>query len=338
MSLQIDSSFRPKLFGLYRFWFLLILIGSLFWCSGINAQSSEKLISIIVPTAAEGSTDQLARILGAGLEAQGFGKVIVKNMPGKSGSIAADYVAKAEPDGRTLLIGTPSSHSIAQALSSDGGSPLSYDPIKSFSLIVCFAQAPYILVVGPDGPSSIDEFLKQAKANSGVWKYSSTGVGGPHHLIAEYLFSNVGLSLQHVPAAGGAKAIELVSTNQVQTMLPASILALPQAKSNQIKALAVTGNQRLKALPNIPTFSELGISLDLVSWYGLMAPAGISQEQTERLAAAVKTIFQSPSEQQRLVDLGINVIDERGNDFEKKIAQETDIWKTVVNKMNMRSK
>jgi len=325
---QSNSLTWSKIFGLYLFCFLSI---------SVCAQSSEP-IRIIVPTAAEGSTDQLARILGVGLEKQGFGRVLVENMPGKSGSIAADYVAKAKPDGRILLIGTPSSHSIAKALSSNNGSALPYDPINSFSLIVCFAQAPYIFVVGPAGPSSFEQFLVNSKANSGAWKYSSTGVGGPHHLIAEYLFSDVSLKLQHIPAAGGARAIELVSNNEVQAMMPASILALPKVKTGQIKALAVTGNQRLKALPNILTFSELGIPLNLASWYGLMAPAGISKEQSEQLANAVMKILQNPSENKQLIDLGINVIDERGSEFEKIITQETTIWQTVVNKINLSSK
>jgi tripartite-type tricarboxylate transporter receptor subunit TctC len=328
MSKQSNSLTWPKIFGLYFFCFLSI---------SIYAQSPEP-IRIIVPTAAEGSTDQLARILGSGLEKQGFGRVLVENMPGKSGSIAADYVARAKPDARTLLIGTPSSHSIAKALSTNDGSALPYDPINSFSLIVCFAQAPYIFVVGPAGPSSFEQFLVNAKANPGILKYSSTGVGGPHHLIAEYLSSNVGLKLQHIPAAGGARAIELVSNNEVQAMMPASILALPKVKTGQIKALAVTGDQRLKALPNVLTFSEVGVPMNLVSWYGLMAPTGISKEQSKQLANAIKIILQSPSEKQKLIDLGINTMDERGKNFEKIITQETEIWEAVVNKINLSGK
>jgi tripartite-type tricarboxylate transporter receptor subunit TctC len=214
---------------------------------------------------------------------------------------------------------------------------LSYDPIKSFSLIACFAQAPYILVVGPDGPSSIDEFLKKAKVNSGEWKYSSTGISGPHHLIAEYLFSNVGLSLQHVPAAGGARAIELVSTNQVQTMLPASILALPQAKSKQIKALAVTGNQRLKALPNVPTISESGLKgFEALAWFGMYAPPQMSPDLLKKISGDVVAALQSPQVKNQFSEQGADAGNMSQAEYAKYVDAEITKWAKVISDANIK--
>jgi tripartite-type tricarboxylate transporter receptor subunit TctC len=297
------------------------------------AQGNPDPIKIVVPTAAEGSTDQLARILGVGLQDQGFGKVEVINMPGKSGAIAASFVAKSKPDGRTLLIATPSSHSIAKALSVASNVPLSYDPVSSFSMIACFAQAPYIFVVGPDGPSSLDLFIDGARKSTSPLKYSSTGIGGPHHLIGEALFSSLGLTLQHVPAAGGAKAIEMVKSNQVATMIPASILAIPQIQSGQIRALALTGTQRLAMIPSVPTFKELGISLDLESWYGLMGPSGLSTNQVDKLANVVQLIMRSEETKKKVESLGINIVDIRNEAFARMIEQETAIWQKVASQV-----
>jgi tripartite-type tricarboxylate transporter receptor subunit TctC len=305
----------------------LILLGT------IHSYADEA-IKIVVPTAAEGSTDQLARILGAGMQERGYGRVEVVNMPGKSGTIAASFVANAKPDGRTLLIATPSSHSIAKALSATSN-PLPYDPIASFSIISCFAQAPYILVVGPNGPQSFDLFIDGVRKNTSTLKYSSTGIGGPHHLIAEYLFSNLGLKLQHVPVAGGAKAIELVKSNEVQVMMPASILAVPQIQSGQIRALALTGGQRLSALPTVPTFKELNISLNLESWYGLMGPSGLPTKQIEQLANVIQLVMQDPTIKKKVESLGINLVDMRDKDFAQMIEQETVIWQKVAKQVSV---
>jgi tripartite-type tricarboxylate transporter receptor subunit TctC len=310
--------------------FQLIALQAFFGTASF-AQGNDDAIKIVVPTAAEGSTDQLARILGAGLQDQGFGKVEVINMPGKSGTIAASFVAKSKPDGRTLLIATPSSHSIVKALSVASNVPLPYDPVASFSLIACFAQAPYIFVVGPDGPSSLSLFIESARKSSSPLKYSSTGIGGPHHLIGEALFGSLGLTLQHVPAAGGAKAIEMVKSNQVATMIPASILAIPQIQSGQIRALALTGTQRLAIIPSVPTFKELGISLDLESWYGLMGPSGLPVKQVESLANVVQFIMRNEATKKKLESLGINIVDIRNEAFAQMIEQETAIWQKVAN-------
>lgn len=306
----------------------LILLGA------IHSYANEA-VKIVVPTAAEGSTDQLARILAAGMQERGYGRVEVVNMPGKSGAIAASFVANAKPDGRTLLIATPSSHSIAKALSASSNTPLPYDPIASFSIISCFAQAPYILVVGPNAPQSFDLFIDGAQKNTSTLKYSSTGIGGPHHLIAEYLFSNFGLKLQHVPVAGGAKAIELVKSNEVQVMMPASILAVPQIQSGQIRALALTGVQRLSALPTVPTFKELNISLNLESWYGLMGPSGLPTKQVEQLANVIQLVMQDPTIKKRVESLGINLVDIRDKDFAQMIEQETVIWQKVSKQVSV---
>ena len=254
-------------------------------------------------------------------------------MPGKSGTIAAQFVAKTLLNEKTFLIATPTSNTIAQALAQQNKEKLPYDPIRSFSIISCFAQAPYIFVVEPNGPKTMKEFINLAKQKNGSWKYSSTGIGGPHHLIAEYLFSEIGIHLQHIPAAGGAKALELVQSKEAAAMMPASILALPQIQSGLLKALAITGDSPLTLLPGIPTLNEVGIPIELQSWYGLMAPKGMPVEQMNQLANVIQTIFQKPENKKKIESLGINLIDMRSNEFIKMMEEETRIWEKVANRV-----
>lgn len=311
----------------------LLLSGMAIWGNSPALAQPAPGIELVVPTAAEGSTDLLARLLADGLSRRGFGEVSVRNMPGKSGTLAASHVAAAKPDGRTLLVATPSSHGIASAFESK----MPYDPVTSFSPIVRFAAAPYLLVVQPGSLQTLAQFVDKARAAQGAWRYSSTGVGGPHHLIAELYFQSVGLSLQHVPTAGGALALGKVQDGSVEVMLPAAILALPRVQKSQLQALAVSGSKRLPSLPNVPTFSELGTPVDVVSWYGLMGPAGLPTEQSQRLANVVQTIFDEPAVQAQLSALGIDKTNERGPAFAAQITAEVTRWKALVDGLGLRS-
>jgi tripartite-type tricarboxylate transporter receptor subunit TctC len=299
----------------------------------VAAEQKASGIELVVPTAAEGSTDQLARLIAAGLTRKGFGDVNVHNMPGRSGTLAASHVAASAPDGRTLLVATPSSHGIASAFENK----MAYDPVRSFTPIIRFAAAPYLLVMKPGSVGSLAQFVDKAQAAQGQWRYSSTGIGGPHHLIAELYFQSVGLSLHHVPAKGGSAALAQVIDGNVEVMLPAAILALPRIQQGQLKALAVTGKQRLKSLPEVPTFTELGTPVDVVSWYGLMGPAGIPDAQAKRLATAVQETLAEPTVQAKLSELGIDKTADLGTAFSAVITSEVSRWKALVGGLGIRS-
>lgn len=300
-------------------------------CTLASAQNLEPSIELVVPTAAQGSTDLLARLVAKGLTQKGFGSVQVRNMPGRSGTLAAAYVAAAPPHGRTLLVATPSSHGIASAL--EGKLP--YDPVQSFTPIVRFASAPYLLVVKPERAANQVAFTEAAKSAAGGWAYSSTGTGGPHHLVAEFYFRNTGLSLRHRPASGGAAALNMLQNGEVQVMLPAAILALPRIQQGQLKALAVTGPQRLAALPDVPTFNETGVQMNMVSWYGLMAPAGLPAEQSDKLASGVLSVLSDPLIQKTLNEMAINATAERSADFVATIQREMNSWKSLVSDLGL---
>ena len=325
-----DNSQHPKV----RMWQLpkhLFGVLALSGCIAASAQNIQTTIELVVPTAAQGSTDLLARLVAKGLTQNGFGPVKVSNMPGRSGTLAASYVAAAPPNGRVLLVATPSSHGIASALERN----LPYDPIQSFTPIIRFASAPYLLVVKPEQAIHQAAFTEKAKQASGAWSYSSTGIGGPHHLVAEFYFSKVGLALRHRPAAGGVAALNMLHNGDVQVMLPAAILALPRIQQGQLKALAVTGPQRLAALPDVPTFNEAGVQMDMVSWYGLMAPAGLPTPQAEKLANGVLSVLADPLVQQSLREMAINVTSERGADFVATIKREMNSWSALVSDLGL---
>ena len=298
-----------------------------------NAQpSSRDGIELVVPTAAEGSTDLLAHIVADGLLRRGFGEIRVRNMPGRSGTLAAAYVAAAAPDGATLLIATPSSHGIASALEPG----IRYSPVASFTPILRFAAAPYLLVVKPGGPATLADFTEQARRAGGSWRYASTGIGSPHHLVAEYFFQQAGLSLRHIPASGGAAALAQLRGGVVEVMLPAAILALPQVQSGQLQALAITGSRHIQALPGVPTFSEAGFPVDVESWYGLMGPAGLTQDMRSRLAQAVLAIMAEPKVKLTLEALATHASNETGQDFADVIEREVKRWQDLVNKLGIK--
>jgi tripartite-type tricarboxylate transporter receptor subunit TctC len=309
---------------------LLVALAALA-CQRAEAQTPAPAIDLIVPTAAQGSTDLLARMVADGLSRHGFGEVRVRNMPGRSGTSAAALVAAATPDGRTLLLATPGSHGIASAF--EAGMP--YDPVASFTPILRFAAAPYLLVVKPGGATTLPQFVEQARAAKGEWRYASTGKGGPHHLVAEFYFQRAGLKLKHVPADGGAAALGMLRDGGVEVMLPAAILALPQVKSGQLKALAVTGDRRLPSLPDVPTFGETGIPVDVVSWYGLMAPAGLPEAQVRRLADAVQAIMGEPAFEARLAEMATTRTADVGPEFARIVALEVDRWKVLVREIGI---
>lgn len=292
----------------------------------IAPHAAQAQVKLVVPTAAEGSTDTLARLLAEGLQRHGYGAVALENLPGKNGTIAAERVARALPDGDTVLLATSNSHGIAPALQK----PMPYDPIADFEPVIRFAAAPYVFVVHPGGPKDIRELALQARSAKAPWRYSSTGQGSPHHLVPAYLFKELGVQLQHEPRKGGKAAIEDVINKQVDVMMPAAVLALPHIQRGHVRAMAVAGDKRMAALPNVPTLRESGSAINLESWYGLVVPKGTPAAKVALLEKAVLATLDEPSIQARFEELAVETRKDRGPAFAQAIQEEISQWKTLV--------
>ena len=245
---------------------------------------------IVIPTAAQGSTDILSRELGQHLARVLGAPVETENLPGKSGTIAARKVFAAAPDSQKLLMATVSSHAIAMGLPEPAG----YRP-GDFTPIAMIGTAPYLMVVAKASPYTSVQALVAA-ARKGALDYSSTGTGGPHHLVGELFAQKANVSLVHRPYKGGAAALGAVMEGKVQMMLPAAILALPRMRDGSVRVLATTGGRRSPRIPEVPTMAEAGLpGFEADSWYVLEGPPGMAQAEVRRVSDAVATVLRDPS-------------------------------------------
>ncbi len=256
---------------------------------------------IVIPTAAQGSTDILSRELGRHLARVLGSPVETENLPGKSGTIAARKVFSSAPDSQRLLMATVSSHAIAMGLPEPAG----YRP-GDFTPIAMIGTAPYLLVVANASPYTSVEALVAAARKGGL-EYSSTGTGGPHHLVGELFAQKANLTLVHRPYKGGAAALGAVMEGKVQMMLPAAILALPKMRDGSIRVLATTGARRSTRIPQVPTMAEAGLpGFEADSWYVLEGPPGMSPAEVRRVSDAVATVLRDPAFIKVLEDNGVD--------------------------------
>lgn len=256
---------------------------------------------IVIPTAAQGSTDILSRELGRQLTRVLGSPVEAENLPGKSGTIAARKVVSSAPDSHRLLMATVSSHAIAMGLPEPAG----YRP-ADFTPIAMIGTAPYLLVVANASPYTSVQSLIAAARTRGL-EYSSTGTGGPHHLVGELFAQKANLTLMHRPYKGGAAALGAVMEGKVQMMLPAAILALPKMRDGSVRVLATTGARRSPRIPEVPTMAEAGLpGFEADSWYVLEGPPGMAQGEVRRVSDAVAAVLRDPSFVKVLEDNGVD--------------------------------
>ncbi|HPG61782.1 MAG TPA: tripartite tricarboxylate transporter substrate binding protein, partial [Casimicrobium sp.] len=229
-----------------------------------------KQITIVVPTAAGGANDAMARLVAQGLS-QRLGKpVIVENKAGANGAIASEYVAQAAPDGHVILFGYIATHAINPALQK-----LRYDPVADFEPIGLVAASPTLLVVNNNVKAkNMQELVALMKAKPGSFSYASAGNGTAPHFAAELLKLSTGVDMLHVPYKGSAPAIMDTIGGTTQVMLPSLFTAYPQVKGGKLKALGLVGDKRSAVMPDVPTLAEQGVkNVSMSQWYGLFAPA-----------------------------------------------------------------
>jgi tripartite-type tricarboxylate transporter receptor subunit TctC len=287
-----------------------------------------KPIRLVVPFPPSGATDIVARTLAQKLGDALGTSIVVDNRPGAGGTIGSDIVAKAAPDGYTLLLSTTSTHSIAPSLYAK----LPYSVERDFVPVIHVADATNILVVTPSLPAAnVRELIALAKAKPGALNYASSGNGTIVHLTAELFASSAGIRLTHVPYKGTALALTDLMTGQVSILFDNIVSALPHVRDGKLKALAVTSARRSPLVPEVPTVSESGLP-GFVSdtYFGVFAPAATSPEVIARINAAINKVLAAPDYQERLATLGAQAAGGTPEQFAAIVRSETAKWSRVV--------
>ena len=261
-----------------------------------------KPVRLIVPFAAGGGNDNVARLVGKRLSDSLGQPVVVDNRPGAGGVVGAELAAKAAPDGYTLFLGGVGSHAINPNLHEK----LPYDPVRDFAPIELLAQAPLVLVVHPSVPArDIAEFIAYARAHPGKLNFASNGNGSSSQLAAVMFGSMAGVDMVHVPYKGLSPALTDLLSGQVQLMFSSVVAILPHIKAGKLRGLATTGAKRLASLPELPTLAESGLpGYEASSWYGILAPAGTPRDIVMKLNAELSKALEQPEVKNSLLAEG----------------------------------
>src|SRR5688572_6957291 len=282
-------------------------------------------IRLIVPFGAGSGTDVVARILAPKLS-DGLGQqVVVDNRTGAGGIVGTDLVAKAQPDGHTLLFAL-SSHAINASLYSK----LPYDTRKDFATVTQLISGPLVMVINPTLPvSSVRDLVAYIKSKPGQ-SYSSAGIGSPPHLAGELFKSTAGLDMAHVPYSGAVPAITATVGGQGVLYFAGTASALPFVKAGRLKAVAVTGRKRSSLFPDIPTMAEAGVGYEVDQWYGILAPAGTPRSVVARLHSEFTKALQLPDIKERLLGLGVEPVGSTPEEFDAYLKSEIVKYEKVV--------
>lgn len=291
-----------------------------------------KPIRLIVPFAAGGSTDIIARVVGQKM-GEGFGQqIVIDNRPGAASSLGTELAARATPDGYTLLMGTPG---LAINPSLYGG--VNFHPTRDFSPVILIASVSLIIVVHPSLPvQSVQQLIVLAKSRPGALNYASNG--SSTHLTSELFMQRAGISMVHVPYKGSAPATNDLIAGHVQVAIDNILSALPHVKTGKLRALAVTSAKRALSAPQTPTLAELGFAgFDASSWFGLLAPASVSKDIVSQLNASAQKATQSSDVREKLVNIGANVVGGTPEQFATFIAGEYERWAKLIKERKIKA-
>jgi tripartite-type tricarboxylate transporter receptor subunit TctC len=285
-------------------------------------------ITLVVPFPAGGALDAVARPMAEGMRRTLGQPVIVENVPGAGGTVGTGNVAKAAPDGYTILLGSVATHAIAAGVYAK----LPYDPIASFAPITQLTRGPLVLAVAPQvAATSVAELIAMAKASPGKINYASTGNGTALHVAGELFKSAAGIDVQHIPYRGGGQAMTALLAGEVSYIIGNTQLVKPMISGAKIKGLAVTGEQRLAALPELQTFTQAGTpGVDVVTWFGLFAPAGTPAGIVQQLNAAAMAALKDETVQRTLATLGDESVGSSVADFTGFVGSEHRRWVQII--------
>jgi tripartite-type tricarboxylate transporter receptor subunit TctC len=280
-----------------------------------------------VPAAAGGPTEIVTRLLAERMTQSMGVSVIVEAKPGAGGNIGADAVAKAAPDGYTILMGTIGTNAINQTLYKS----MPFQPLKDFTAVTQVVSYPLVVVVNPKLPiHSVADLIAYAKANPGKLNRASGGSGTSMHMSGELFNEMAGVQMQHIPYKGSLPALTDVIGGQADLAFDSLVIAQPLIKSGKLRAIAVTGPERSPAAPDIPTVAETLPGYAMTSWIGVFAPAGTPRPIVERLQQEIAKALADPRVREQLVSQAADPVASKPDDFARFTADETEKWAPVV--------
>jgi tripartite-type tricarboxylate transporter receptor subunit TctC len=317
------KSFRLACFALSS-----ILLGATAW-----AAYPDKPITLIVPWAPGGSTDILARAIGEQLTRSMGQPVIVENRAGASGNIGSNIVAKAKPDGYTLLIGSMSTHAMNPALIPN----MPFKGADDFTPIALVANVINTMVVNPSVPAkNVQELVAYAKAHPGKLAYASAGGGSTNHLSAEMFKKAAGIDMLHVPYKGGAPAVLDTVGNQTQVLFSAGTQTLPHVKAGKLRLIAVTEPHRSALLKDVPTVAETLPGYEMSVWYAAFGPAGMPPELVTRLNAEINKALAVPEVRARMDAMGVELVKSTPEQLAETLKRDTARYARVIQELGIK--
>ncbi len=316
-------------------WIAAVIAGSLCAAPALAADwSPSKPVRFIVGFPPGGATDLVGRIIQPKLSASLGSQVVIDNRPGANGVISLQIIANAEPDGYTIGMGHIGGIVISPAIQK-----VNYDPFKDFSYVGMLVTLQNILIVHPSVPAkNLAEFLAHAKAQQGKVNYASSGIGSPGHLSGVLLETMAKVPMTHVPYKGGGPAITDLIAGHVPSFFAVISTAVPHVQSGKVRAIAVTGNKRAEALPNVPTVSEAGVQGYLsLNWYGTVAPAKTPTAVVNRLSRDIVAALKSPDVIKQLKDRGIDAAPSTPAEYRAFAENERSRWLPVIKAANIQA-
>lgn len=300
---------------------------------GAQAAYPDHPIRIVVPVAAGGGNDIVARMLAQKLTEAWGQAVVVDNRPGAATAIGAEIVAKAIPDGHTIML-----TSVSFAINAGMRRQLPFDPVRDFATITQVARVPQIMVVNPAVPANtLAEFIALAKAKPNQLNYASAGTGSSTHLAMELFMDMTGIKLNHVPYKGTAPGLTDVIAGHVQTTFDAIPPTLPHIKSGRVRALALGGTQRFPTLPEVPTLAEAGLpNYNFQSWFGILAPAHTPDAIVRTLNRELVRIIGLAETKKTFIELGIEPLGTAPEEYGRYLRDEIARWSQVMRAHNIR--
>jgi len=312
---------------------LVAVLAVLVACPALGQTYPSKPIRLIVPFAAGGGNDNIARLVGKRLNESLGQPLVIDNRPGAGGVLGAELAAKSAPDGYTLFLGGVGSHAVNPNLIEK----LPYDPIRDFAPVILLAKAPLILVVHPSVPArTLSEFVEYARKNPGKLNFASNGNGSSAQLAAVMFGSMARVDMVHVPYKGLAPALTDLLSGQVQLMFSSVVAILPHIKAGKLRALAVTGEKRMPSLPEVPTVAESGFpGFEASSWYGILAPAGTPREIVTRLNTEFTRALEQPEVRKTLLADGAEPVGGTPESFAAYIRSEKERMGKLIRDANI---